>query len=140
MPNWCDNRVEIYGDNPDQIKEVKKTLEGKETCFDFNNIVPMPKELEGTTSPNPEPASFEAKRLRKQHGYDNWYDWRCDNWDTKWNSSDAMLSEDGDGLEYEFQTAWGPPIKVIEAIREQYPALNVAAVYDEPGMELAGYY
>ena len=42
MPNWCYNRVEIYGDETDQIKEVKKTLAGKETCFDFNNIVPMP--------------------------------------------------------------------------------------------------
>jgi len=140
MPNWCDNRVEIYGDNPDQIKEVKKTLAGKETCFDFNNIVPMPKELKETTAPNPEPDSFEAKRLRKQHGHDNWYDWCCDNWGTKWNSSDATLSEDGDGLEYEFQTAWGPPIKVIEAIREQYPDLSVTAFYDEPGMEIAGYY
>ena len=142
MPNWCDNRVEIYGDNPDQIKEVKKTLAGKKTCFDFNNIVPMPKELEGTTSPNPEPDSFEAKRLRKQHGHDNWYDWCCDNWDTKWNSAGADLTSDSNNsiIEYEFQTAWGPPIKVIEALREQYPDLNITAFYDEPGMEMAGYY
>ena len=140
MPNWCDNRVEIYGDNPDQIKEVKKTLASKQTCFDFNNIVPMPKELEGTTSPNPEPDSFEAKRLRKQHGHDNWYDWCCDNWDTKWNSAGATLSKDGDILNYEFQTAWGPPIKVIEALREKYPDLSITAFYDEPGMEMAGYY
>jgi len=142
MPNWCDNRVEIYGDNPDQIKEVKKTLAGKETCFDFNNIVPMPKELEGTTAPNPEPDSFEAKRLRKQHGHDNWYDWCCDNWDTKWNSAGADLTSDSNNsiIEYEFQTAWGPPIKVIEALREQYPDLNITAFYDEPGMEMAGYY
>ena len=143
MPNWCNNKVEIYGDSPDQIKEVKKTLAGKKTCFDFNNIVPMPKELEGSDAnvgyPN-EKKSFEARRLRKQHGHDNWYDWCCDNWDTKWNSSDAMLSEDGDGLNYEFQTAWGPPIKVIEALREKYPDLSITAFYDEPGMEMAGYY
>ena len=139
MPNWCNNRVEIYGES-DQIKEVKKTLEGEETCFDFNNIVPMPKELEGTTSPTPEPDSFEAKRLRKQHGYDNWYDWCCDNWDTKWNTASASLDEDEGSLNYEFDTAWGPPIKVIEAIREQYPDLSVTAFYDEPGMEIAGYY
>ena len=142
MPNWCDNRVEIYGEDTDQIKEVKKTLAGKKTCFDFNNIVPMPKELEGTTSPNPEPDSFEAKRLRKQHGHDNWYDWCCDNWDTKWNSAGADLTSDSNNsiIEYEFQTAWGPPIKVIEALREKYPDLNITAFYDEPGMEMAGYY
>ena len=142
MPNWCNNRVEIYGEDPDQIKEVKKTLASKQTCFDFNNIVPMPKELEGTTSPNPEPDSFEAKRLRKQHGHDNWYDWCCDNWDTKWNSAGADLTSDSNNsiIEYEFQTAWGPPIKVIEALREKYPDLNITAFYDEPGMEMAGYY
>ena len=141
MPNWCDNRVEIYGDNPDQIKEVKKTLASKQTCFDFNNIVPMPKELEGTTSPNPEPDSFEAKRLRKQHGHDNWYDWRLENWGTKWNSySDQIESyENEDSITYGFETAWGPPVPIIYKLRELYPEVDITAFYDEPGLELAGY-
>ena len=139
MPNWCNNRVEIYGENPDQIKEVKEKLKGEKTCFDFNNIVPIPKELEGS-APHQEPDSFEAKRLRKQHGHDNWYDWCCGNWDTKWNSASATLSEDGDSLQYEFNTAWAPPVKVIEALRKQYPDLSITAFYDEPGMQVAGYY
>ena len=143
MPNHCRNRVEIYGEDPDQIKEVKKTLAGKKTCFDFNNIVPMPKELEGSDAnvgyPN-EKNSFEAKRLRKQHGHDNWYDWRCANWDTKWNSYEASLDEDEDSLHYEFQTAWGPPQNVIIELRKKFPKLSITAFYDEPGMEMAGYY
>jgi len=139
MPNHCRNRVEIYGEDPDQIKEVKKTLAGKKTCFDFNNIVPMPKELEGS-APHQKSDSFEARRLRKQHGHDNWYDWCCENWDTKWNSSEATLSKDGDGLNYEFQTAWGPPQNVIIELRKKFPKLSITAFYDEPGMEMAGYY
>ena len=145
MPNWCNNRVEIYGDDPDQIKEVKKTLAGEETCFDFNNIVPMP-DWKNIPNENGELPKLQEHAWGKMYCWedgsqdDRWYHWCCDNWDTKWNSSDAMLSEDGDGLEYEFQTAWGPPIKVIEAIREQYPDLSVTAFYDEPGMEIAGYY
>ena len=38
MPNHCRNRVEIYG-KPDQIKEVKETLAGKKTCFDFKDCI-----------------------------------------------------------------------------------------------------
>ena len=140
MPNHCYNRVEIYGGGLDQIKEIKEKLKGKKTCFDFNNIVPIPKELEGTTSPNPEPDLFEARRLRKEYGHDNWYDWCCANWDTKWNSYTARLEEEEDGLHYEFDTAWGPPIKVIEALRKQYPDLSITAFYDEPGCAIAGYY
>jgi hypothetical protein len=143
MPNHCRNRVEIYGE-PDQIKEVKETLAGKKTCFDFNNIVPMPKELEGSDAnagyPN-EKDSFEAKRLRKQHGHDNWYDWCCENWDTKWNSYEASLEEEGEeNLRYEFLTAWAPPQNVIIELREKFPKLSITAFYDEPGMEAAGYY
>ena len=140
MPNHCYNRVEIYGGGLDQIKEIKEKLKGEKTCFDFNNIVPIPKELEGTTSPNPEPDLFESRRLRKEYGHDNWYDWCRDNWDTKWNSYTARLEEEEDGLHYEFDTAWGPPIKVIEALRKQYPDLSITAFYDEPGCAIAGYY
>ena len=71
---------------------------------------------------------------------DNWYYWCCDNWNTKWNSASATLSEDGDSLQYEFNTAWAPPVKVIEALRKQYPDLSITAFYDEPGMQVAGYY
>ena len=143
MPNHCYNRVEIYGGGLDQIKEIKEKLKGEKTCFDFNNIVPIPKELEGSVAnvgyPN-EKDSFEARRLRKEYGHDNWYDWCRDNWDTKWNSYTARLEEEEDGLHYEFDTAWGPPIKVIEALRKQYPDLSITAFYDEPGCAIAGYY
>ena len=37
-------------------------------------------------------------------------------------------------------TAWGPPTGVIEALREQCPDFSISAFYDEPGMEMAGYY
>ena len=144
MPNWCYNRVEIYGENPDQIKEVKEKLEGKKTCFDFNNIVPMP-DWKNIPNENGELPKLQDHVWGTMYCWedgsqdDRWYHWCWDNWDTKWNSRDATLTEDGDGLEYVFDTAWGPPRKVIEALREQYPDLSVTAFYDEPAMEIAGY-
>ena len=47
MPNWCKNRVDISGE-PEDVKKFME-LVGKQ--FDFQKIIPMPKELEDTTSP-----------------------------------------------------------------------------------------
>ena len=138
MPNHCRNRVEIYGKS-DQIKEVKETLAGKKTCFDFNNIVPMPEHIyQSAHNSNP------LRLVNKEHvGVvdDDWYDWCCENWDTKWNSYEASLEENGEeNLRYEFLTAWAPPQNVIIELREKFPKLSITAFYDEPGMEAAGYY
>tara|TARA_R110001583_G_scaffold62471_2_gene183659 strand:- start:1862 stop:2290 length:429 start_codon:yes stop_codon:yes gene_type:complete len=142
MPNHCSNRIEISGE-PRDVKRVKKFLENKDTdtCFDFNNILPMPKELEGTSSPTEEPNSFKNRRLRKVYGTDNWYDWRILHWGTKWNSYDGKIdNEDEEYIVYTFDTAWSPPEPVIHALREKFEEVDITAFFDEPGMEIAGYY
>jgi|TARA_R110000823_G_scaffold187405_3_gene319673 hypothetical protein len=142
MPNHCANRIEIQGEAKD-VKRVKKFLENKDTdtCFDFNNILPMPKELEGTSSPTEEPNSFKNRRLRKVYGTDNWYDWRILHWGTKWNSYDGKIdNEDEEYIVYTFDTAWSPPEPVIHALREKFEEVDITAFFDEPGMEIAGYY
>ena len=145
MPNHCHNRVGIYGD-ADQIKKVKKTLASKNTCFNFNAILPAP---DWSTTPNNKGELPIPPAPDKEHDYakwsdgsqdDRWYNWQCDNWGTKWNSYDCSLDEDEERLEYVFDTAWAPPTPVIDALREQYPDLGISAFYDEPGMEIAGYY
>ena len=139
MPNHCMNRVEVYGDK-DQVKELKESVDG-ETNFDFKKIVPIPKELIDTTAPTPEPDSFESRRLRKLHGADNWYDWSINNWGTKWNSYHDEVEYDGEeSLVYKFDTAWSPPEPVIHALREKFEDLSISAFFDEPGMQIAGYY
>ena len=139
MPNHCMNRVEVYGDK-DQVKKLKEFVDG-ETNFDFKKIVPIPKELIDTTAPTPEPDSFESRRLRKLHGADNWYDWSINNWGTKWNSYHDEVEYDGEeSLVYKFDTAWSPPEPVIHALREKFEDLSISAFFDEPGMQIAGYY
>ena len=70
-----------------------------------------------------------------------WWDWRVQNWGTKWNSYDCEVIEiDDEQIEYRFSTAWSPPEGVIKKLREQYPDIEITAFYDEPGMEIAGYY
>ena len=140
MANHCANRIEIQGEAKD-VAVVKKFLQGKDTCFDFNNILPMPEELENTLVPVPDPETFKNRRLRKLYGTDNWYDWKKSNWGTKWNSFNGEIADmDDEYLVYRFDTAWSPPTPVIEALREKFKDISISAFFDEPGMEIAGYY
>ena len=152
MPNHCANRIEIQGEAKD-VKRVKKFLENKDTdtCFDFNNVIPMPEKIVGRVTykhsdpeslvPVPDPETFKNRRLRKVYGTDNWYDWRILHWGTKWNSYDGKIdNEDEEYIVYTFDTAWSPPEPVIQALREKFEEVNITAFFDEPGMEIAGYY
>ena len=72
---------------------------------------------------------------------DRWYNWRVQNWGTKWDCYTLEI-EDSDmphGFEVTFETAWSPPEEVCYAIREQYPNVSISWFYDEPGCEIAGY-
>ena len=72
---------------------------------------------------------------------DRWYNWRVQNWGTKWDCYTLEI-DDSDlphGFEVTFETAWSPPEAICNEIREQYPDLAVSWFYDEPGCEIAGY-
>lgn len=144
MPNWSSNLLKVKGKKSDRDafaesmksyikKKVKAAVESwvadKENngkCrvqyehsitpkIDFNFVIPMPHELEGTTAPRPMTrdellnvakennwseedlkwrlesalSDEEAARLdevKSRFGYDNWYDWCVSNWGTKWNA------------------------------------------------------
>ena len=150
MPNDCYNKVFISGDEKD-IAKIKKLLsKGKRktaNVFNFANIIEEP---DWDKTPNedgelPVVEKTEAFKFRKfpssdEHD-DRWYNLRLDNWGTKWNSYDCdLVEEDSDRLEYVFFTAWSPPCPVIDALRNKFPELYISAFYDEPAMELAGYY
>ena len=59
----------------------------------------------------------------------------------KWNVSNVdVVAEDSDSIEFEFDTAWSPPEPIILKLRELYPDVSISAFYDEPGMQVSGYY
>ena len=154
MPNHCHNRVTIYNayDNEksrEQIAKLKQIFED-ESCF--GQIIPEPDwankpllthEVEGLTLNSrgnlgelPVNGFFQSTGRQD----DRWYDWRLQNWDTKWDAYDVCVTDDDpDQLEVEFNTAWSPPEAICHEIREQYPDLSVSWFYDEPGCEIAGY-
>ena len=163
MPNHCHNRVTIYGSGNDteetreQIAKLKQIFED-ENCF--TQIIPepdwpntplaekdvyqysfsKPRGKVGELPVKTEGAFGESYRFATGYADDRWYDWRLQNWDTKWDAYDvAITDDDPDCLEIEFETAWSPPEAICHAIREQYPDLAVSWFFDEPGCEIAGY-
>lgn len=71
----------------------------------------------------------EMADLLMKHGADNWRDWACANWGTKWNCYDISdwwvapdQDENGRAI-IKFDTAWSTPTEAMKALSEQWPAL-----------------
>ncbi len=164
MPNWCNNRLTVSGENTEDVAKVKSFFESDSP---FAQIFPEPDwskiplaendleylgrkrgevgelpVLKEYKSPNGEVFStgleFESTGCQD----DRWYNWRCHNWDTKWDINRDHIEwgdEDDDYFVCHFDTAWSPPEGIIHKLREMFPDLGISLFYDEPGMEFAGY-
>ena len=162
MPNHCYNRVTFYssGSAPESLEQIAKLKQIFEDENCFGQIIPEPDwaniPLDEKTASN----WLHSKRgdvgelpIKQQDRYgesqrfhstgiadDRWYDWRLQNWDTKWDCYDVeVVDDDPESTEITFNTAWSPPEAICTAIREQYPDIDVSWFYDEPGCEIAGY-
>ena len=154
MPNWCENRVNIFGSKENLEKFKKECMSKSEKDWeylDFAKVIPEP---DYKTTPVAETfpeihASFakteEEKQVRLKNEptirEDAWWDWRIQNWGTKWNidGQNVVEVDDDDELELCFDTAWSPPHLIYEAIVKKYPDLQVSWFYHEPGQHIAGY-
>ena len=118
MPNWNENKLSIMDCSP----ELESYL--KENGLSFEKIKPTPPELlEGN----------------------GWYQWRLENWGTKWDLSeqeqrevaDQLISESAD-FQATFMTAWSPPLQAIAALSEMFPNDQFTLDYFESGCWFAG--
>ena len=149
MPNWCYNRITVYGnEQTEKIKEVEKIFESKTP---FNDIFPM-RDWKNTPNENGElpvleqhkgkdgEVMFETYNFPSGKNDDRWYHWCIENWGTKWDVSELDIEYDEECLELTFSTAWSPPEGIMQELKDKYPDLGFSCFYDEPGMEIAGYY
>ena len=115
MPNWCNNTLEIWGDEK-ELKEFKeKTIINKEKTFHMGGLLPMPKDQ------------------------DSWYDWNVANYGTKWDDMEIDdVAGDEEQLQVIFMSAWSPLSEFIENIYKKFPKLYFKLKYDEPGMGFFG--
>lgn len=167
MPNWCENDLEIsgaYSDVNNCRNEIAPTNE-----VDFFKIVPIPDILSeicsGGRMINGKKCNewrkitirdkvkivaipkIELKKLKAKYGVTNLIDWCYLNWGTKWSACDGDLISDWNGtidgigrVEFTFNTAWSPPIPIMDALIKRYPKLEFNLRYYEGGMGYEGQY
>lgn len=126
MPNWVRNKVKFGTDQV--IKDCMTIRETGNKEFDFNKVIPMPKELEEENGF--EKLTMEEKLifLKENDNCDNWYDWNVKHWGTKWNSSETFVVND---KEVEFDTAWSTPEPIFKAISKKYNTTVKVGFADE---------
>ena len=146
MPNWCDNQITITGPNSVIDKIEKIVTEEKDGDGLLNYFHPMPKQLEDTTSPS----SSADKPQPMVEGFDCWYDWRCENWSTKWDVNEFYGvdrqhlndSLDESIISFGFSSAWSPPINAYQSflinMSEKNLDVSVKAYYYEGGCDFMG--
>ena len=140
MPNWCNNTVEIFHEDPVMLERVRK---GFNAGGLLNEFIPVPEELQITAGRTGDPdenakiiASEESNR--EKYGYSNWYDFCVNEWGTKWDiGGDGYEAQDIDGgLSLTFDSAWSPPVSAYEKLTEM--GFTIRALYNESGMCFAG--
>jgi hypothetical protein len=116
MPNYCYNYLTIEAPTAELLQEFWSKAEDGE--FSFKHWLPMPESEKG-----------------------NWYNWCCENWGTKWDtSSNSIESEDDEVMTFKFDTAWSPPREFLINVSKLYPELNFVLSFDETGCDSFGYF
>ena len=168
MPNHCHNRVTFYSDDTTSILKLhnifKKGLANDDNTDTGSVLGEFIPEAEWTKFPlaEGELKEYSFSNARGEVGElpvfsdepykglhfastgmqdDRWYNWRVQNWGTKWDCYSLEI-DDCDmphGFEVNFETAWSPPEEICSAIKDQFDDLSMSWFYDEPGCELAGY-
>ena len=140
MPNWCNNTVEIYHEDPAMIERVRTAFNDGRLLAEF---IPIPQSLKivaGCVGDPDEQKKLEEDTARNKevHGYGNWYDYCVNEWGTKWDvGADGNPAQDiPGGLMLGFESAWAPPCAAYDKLTEQ--GFRIRAMYFEPGMAFAG--
>ena len=150
MPNWCDNQITITG--PSSVIDKIEKIVNEESNNAENGLLqffhPMPKELLETEAgplakTKKEKQARQARKLK--FGAENWYDWRVNNWGTKWEvcefygvdkQPDALIGDST--ITFAFSSAWSPPIGAYEKFLENNPDCFIRAYYYEGGCDFMG--
>ena len=114
MPDICTNHLTVAGDK-ELLGNFEKAVagyddQGNPLKLCFNSLVPLPAGF------SPDPGERNA--------------WRTANWGTKWEAMDEIgFRRDNEGLHYDFDTAWDPPIGWLESASAKFPDLTLTLAF-----------
>lgn len=126
MPNWNNNTIVIEGP---AVKIQALWAAASTDSGLLQAMLPMPTELEDTTADG--------------SAGPNWYNWRVENWGTKWdlNMEGLELVELEDGraqITGYADSAWSPPVPAFQAYANANSDVYLELKYFEPGMSFIG--
>lgn len=115
MPVFCENRLYVSG-TEETISKIIAATKLNDGRFDFNEIVPMPSELKDRCN------------------------WSIPNWGTRSAEGEDVniVSITPSGFEFEFNTAWTPPIPFIKVLCEKYTDAEIVMTYNNPSDGVSG--
>lgn len=149
MPNHVDMDLKVTG-NVESLRAFLDFAQEEDNLLSANKFIPYPEEYKK--------ADEETKKIRKEcQANGDWskytgvkdgfnsggYEWCCKNWGTKWGIySTELLTCKLEGkkgnLMYNCQSAWSPPLPVITAMSQKFPALKFTLKYYERGCAFKG--
>ena len=136
MPNWSKTEIRISAKKEildelmksvvvtqDYLDKIKKTNANLSDEFkthpkklgevDFNILIPKPHYVFNN----------------KSDGENNWYDWNCENWGTKWNACDDEVERLSDeDVIISFHTAWCYPLNWLYTLADKAKEVGVKYV------------
>lgn len=138
MPNWCDNTVYITHDDPKKIQILVDAWKANKffgTIYpepDYNKVKVKPTFNMNNITGKPEPEYVDPESA--------WWDWRVQNWGTKWeiNTDEAYIDIHENEIKVGFSSAWSPPTGIYDRLVDDGYGVN--ALYYEGGCAFCGQY
>jgi hypothetical protein len=143
MPNWCNNTITIDHKDNAKINEVINSLTTKKS-EDSNESLFFP-----YCKPEPDYSKTKVKCAypditKKEYEEDinqKWWDWRVQNWGTKWNIEVIGKDEidiNKNTITFSCNTAWSPPIEALVELEKK--GFEIECDYYEGGCAFIGRY
>ena len=142
MPNDTTNRLTLRGSNAEVARFTDENKGGEGEALSLEALLPTPPEM------------LESNAI-KDGKMPEWYNWRVENWGTKWDAYDchewlSVMPKDAPNwlhLNWSmgevrnvlgFYTAWSPPTPWLVAVSEKYE-LEFMLEYADEGGGFVGY-
>jgi len=140
MPNWCNNNLVLTHKDPAMMEKALKAW--NEDKF-LGTLVPEPDytkvKVRHTFPMNNSTGEPESEYVDPKQA---WWDWRVQNWGTKWDigagsdgAREEKLRNDGALVVY-FCFAWSPPTEAYATLVDM--GFEVSATYHEGGCGFCG--
>jgi hypothetical protein len=142
MPNWIINRL-VAKASPDRIRQFLGAIRSDRQRLDFERIIPSPEVIRRAGRVWGPPGSGqlsgaqyfisevewrdftpEEEKELEALGCRSWEGWSFANWGTNKIAFEVEVDESTVDLGHviiSFETAWSPPVRILERLREMFP-------------------